>query len=176
LCAADALQLERLSEKFGLSSFDCGDDELDDFLQSDALQYQEDFLANTTLMLVKGEMVGYFSLAADAIRLSADEKNHDAIETPFSSFPALKIARLAVDARHQDRGYGTRAVKYCIGLARHLNDEHRHDGIACRFVTVDAYPQSAAWYMNKFGFIENESGKSRRETVSLRLDALPIED
>jgi GNAT superfamily N-acetyltransferase len=176
LSAYPGLTLVRLSADHGLSSFDCGDGELDDFLRSDALGYQEQYLANTTLMLVDKDIAGYFSLAADAIRLSADEKDHGEIHARLSHFPALKIARLAVHAESQGRGYGSLAVEYCVGLARHLNDEHRHDGIACRFVTVDAYPDAVDWY-RRFGFVENQARRSKkRQTVSLRLDALPIKD
>jgi GNAT superfamily N-acetyltransferase len=159
-----------------VSNFDCGDDELDDFLVSDALKYQEECLANTTLVLSGKTVAAYFSLAADAIRLSDQEKNDGKIDTPFSHFPALKIARLATDAGFQGKRYGSRAVEYCVGLARHLNDEHRHDGIACRFVTVDAYPNAVDWY-RRFGFIENQAHRGRkRQTVSLRIDVLPIQD
>ena len=133
-------------------------------------------MANTTLMIVDERIVAYFSLSSDAIQLSPDEKDEERIKTPFSSFPALKIARLATDKNSQGNGFGKTALKFCIGLARHLNDEHRHDGIGCRFITVDAYPSSAGWYASQ-GFIRNEkAGNKNRDTVSLRLDAMPYED
>ncbi|RJQ54081.1 MAG: hypothetical protein C4521_04305 [Actinobacteria bacterium] len=170
------MRLVRLSNDFDVSSFDCGNDELGDFLQDDALGYQDKFLANTTLLLDGPNVVTYFSLVADSIRLSDEEKIVEKIDTSRSSFPAIKLARLATDRRFQKRGYGTQAVEFSIGLARHLNDEHRHDGIGCRFVTVDAYPGSVSWY-KRFGFIENETKRDkRRETVSLRLDVLPFKD
>jgi GNAT superfamily N-acetyltransferase len=168
--------LVRLSSAYDLASFDCGDQDLNEFLVDDALEYQKLFLANTTLMLAQGRVAAYFSLSSDAIQLSRDEKDVGGIGTPFSSFPALKIARLATDTKFQGLGYGRMALEFCIGLARHFNDEHRHDGVGCRFVTVDAYPSSADWYLAQ-GFVRNEKvGSKNRETTSLRLDALPFED
>ena len=170
------VQLVRLSEDYDLVSFDCGDSDLNEFLTDDALDYQSKFLANTTLLIVDQQVRAYFSLASDAIQLSAAERDDGGIDVPFRSFPALKIARLATDARYQRSGLGLMALQFSIGLARHLNDEHRHDGIGCRFITVDAYPKSADWYLRR-GFVVNERLSSRnRETISLRLDSLPYED
>lgn len=165
------ISLTRLSSNFDLAAFDCGDGELNDFLVDNALGYQGQFLANTTLVLSDAQVVTYFSLASDAIQLTLAERERDGIDTPFSQFPALKIARLATDARFQRRGFGTLALQFSVGLARHLNNEHRHDGVGCRFVTVDAYPQSAAWYRTR-GFVNNGRASKRRETISLRYDAL----
>lgn len=164
--------LARLSPDQDLAGFDCGDGELNEFLCDDALGYQASFFANTTVMIQGGRIVGFFSLAADSIRLELGEKEAAGITMKLRQFPALKIARLGVALPSQRDGLGTLALKYCAGLARHLNDEHRHDGVACRFLTVDAYPQSAAWYMAR-GFIRNGSARSKkRETVSLRLDVM----
>jgi GNAT superfamily N-acetyltransferase len=167
--------LVRLSRDYDLATFDCGDPELNEFVVEDALSYQEQFLANTTLMLCDGVVAAYFSLAADAIQLDLDEKQAAEIDVPFASFPALKICRLATDLRYQGRTCGTQALEFCVGLARHLNDEHRHDGVACRFVTVDAYPKSVEWYLNR-DFIRNGRAGKKRETISLRLDVMPYED
>lgn len=175
--ASQQIKLVRLTKNLDISNFECGDGELDNFLIEDALEYQSDYFANTTLMVINDNIVNFFSLAADSINLTKNEKNKEGITTSFSSFPALKIARLATDSRFQNFGYGTLAVKYCIGLSRHLNDEHRHDGIGCRYVTVDAYPKSVEWYKTRFGFVENEArARIARDTVSLRLDILPVRD
>ena len=170
------IQLVRLSRDYDLASFDCGDHDLNEFIVDDALTYQKQFLANTTLLLVDGEIRTYFALASDAIRLNPNEKNAYGIATPLNNFPALKIARLATHAKYRGQGFGTMALQFCVGLARHLNDEHRHDGIGCRFITVDAYRSALDWYLAR-GFIENETANNKkRDNVSLRLDALPYED
>ncbi len=79
------IKLERLSKVFDLSKFKCGDNELDDFLVSDALKYQKTCLANTTLMIADEKIVNYFSLAADSIRLSTKEKVEEEIHGDSAS-------------------------------------------------------------------------------------------
>jgi len=167
--------LVRIEPEHGLSSFDCGDEDLNEFLRDDALNYQQAYLASTSLLLLGDRVICYFSLAADAIALTDDEMLECNHETPFKSFPALKICRLATDVEFKGQGWGTTVIEFCIGLARHLNDAHTHDGIGCRYVTVDAYPGSADWYIRR-GFVKNESKLSRRQTISLRIDAMPVED
>jgi GNAT superfamily N-acetyltransferase len=51
----------------------------------------------------------------------------------------------------QRRGIGGELLKYTVGLAIRLNEEL---GIGCRFITVDAYPDSVPWY-EKNGFVLN---------------------
>jgi len=166
------LRLERLSKSFDLSNFDCGDKDLNEFLKEDALAYQDNFIAITTLMLYDGEIASFFSLICDSIRLSGKEKKKGELTTPFSIFPAIKVARLATCQGLQGNGFGTEAVKYCIGLARKLNSR-ADEGIACRFLTVDAYPHRIDWY-ERLGFIQNVK-EDRRDAVSMRYDILPRE-
>lgn len=165
------LTVARLSGDSDIADFRCDDDDLNDFLQSDALRYQEAFLANTTLLLLDGVVVCYVALAADSLSLTGSEKRNSGIKA-LREYPAMKIARLAADKRYQHKGIGTKALLWCMGLAQHLNDEVRHDGIACRFITVDAYPEAVGFY-REFGFVENIGGQGKKgANVSLRYDVL----
>lgn len=164
----ESVLLERLSPKHDVTDFHCTDTDLDDFLVEDALNCQHDFLAATTALLVANseQLMGYFSLAADAITLNPEEKEAEGITRQFRSFPALKIARLAIDKRFQGQGWGKGAVLFCIGLARRLNDLTRYDGVGCRFLTVDAYPTAVDFY-KKFRFVENEERRRDVQLVSV---------
>jgi GNAT superfamily N-acetyltransferase len=134
-----------------VSTFDCGDDDLNDFLRSDASHYQADHLSFTRLVFLGGELVGYITLLADCIILQTSEKrktlkearaDHRAIVT----FPAVKIGRLGIKTEHQRSGIGTHLLNYTIGLVFRLNQEMN---IGCRFITLDAYPKSISWYEKK---------------------------
>jgi hypothetical protein len=57
------IDFQKLTEGHDLSSFSCGDTDLDDFIKNDALQYQNDLMAVTYLGLWQGKVVCYFSLA-----------------------------------------------------------------------------------------------------------------
>jgi GNAT superfamily N-acetyltransferase len=167
--------LIRLTADYDVSSFDCGDADLCEFLRDDALRYQTKLLASTTLLFAADEVVAYFSLATDALGLAEPQRLRRRIKTSFSQMPALKIARLATDKRHQGNGYGTHALQFCVGLARHLNDVDRHDGVGCRFLTVDAYPGAVDWYAG-FGFARPDKIDKSRHTVNMWLDLMPNED
>lgn len=121
--------------------------------------------------MIGDAIVCYFSLAADSIRLKTEEKEESGLPR-LHDYPALKLARLATNEEFQNHGFGTKALEWTVGLAQHFNDDHRHDGLGCRFVTVDAYPQSIGFY-KKFGFVENVEGAGKkRANVSLRYDVL----
>ena len=121
-------------------------------------------------MMLEDDIVCYFSLAADSIRLKADERKESSVPD-LRDYPALKLARLATSEKFQGRGFGTLALEWTVGLAQHLNDEHRHDGLGCRFVTVDAYAESLGFY-KRFGFVENVEHQRKKGNISLRYDVL----
>lgn len=57
----------RINDKLPLLSFDCGDSDLNEFLITDALKWQENLLA-VTYCLENGEDIAlYFSLSNDKI-------------------------------------------------------------------------------------------------------------
>jgi GNAT superfamily N-acetyltransferase len=58
----------------------------------------------------------------------------------FSSYPAIKIGRLAIDLNFQSRGLGTSIMDFIKAMI--LNDNR----YGCRYITVDAYRQSLKYY------------------------------
>jgi hypothetical protein len=110
------------------------------------------------------------SLINDAIKLNATEKELHHLEYPFSTIPAMKIAKLAVSEIHrkQYKGIGTYMIYLATGIAGDTNEKHS----ACRFITVDADiehdPNVTAFY-KKNGFIPNmDMNGKRSKTISMR--------
>jgi ribosomal protein S18 acetylase RimI-like enzyme len=160
----------------GASRFSCGtseeDEDLNSFLRDDALRLQERRIVNT-FVAYHGEvgssvLVGYVSLLADAIRLETREKKrldlaHD--DHPF--VPAVKIARLAVDAAfgRRFRGTGEALMRFACGRALSVAEL-----AGCRLVTLDAYPKSVGFY-EKLGFKRSRSKEhAAKEHPSMWLD------
>lgn len=116
------------------------------------------------------------TLSADSIRLTREEKEgHDMTVVPYSSSPALKIGKLAVNKELSDivkrKGYGS----FMLELARAFAFDMNKMGVACRFLTVDAdieYNPDTPLFYKKNGFVENLSQKSRnpKHTISMRKD------
>jgi hypothetical protein len=112
------------------------------------------------------------SLIADAIKLSATEKELHALSYPFKTIPAMKIAKLAVDRSFMEKykGIGSFMITAAIRKAIGCNDDY----FACRFLTVDADiehdPNVTAFY-TKNGFIQNiEMNNKHSKTISMRKD------
>lgn len=161
------LRPEKLSRLVDTSGFDCGKPDLNDFLKKDAIEHQELSIAVTYIFIHvdKNTIIGYYSVCCDAIRLSKEEKS--SVGPQYPDYPAIKIARLAVDKNYQRKGVGTLLLKDALGLAREVSKD-----TACRFVTVDALPEEdSVGLYNRFGFVRNlvEQERSRR-TISMRYD------
>lgn len=174
------LSISSLSrEDISQYSFDCGKaKEYVTFLREKA-QTLEMLAITRTFLLVHNEtheLIGYFSLSADTVRLTIDEKTGTDLETvDFMSLPALKLGKLAINKglseQAQRKGYGS----FVLDIVNTYAYEMLANGVACRFVTVDAdieyYPDTTDFYM-KNGFVVNQSRKRKAtdKTVSMRRD------
>ena len=174
---ATALALDRFSivpltpdHSSRFSSFCCDDEDLEGFLRDDAEPLLESQVSYTYLGLFDQELVGYISLATDAIRL--DKKR----EVPGLSWaqrapsfiPGLKIGRLATSKAFRENwnGVGKALIAFAWFKGLVLSE---HVGI--RFLTVDAYPKSADFYA-KLGFVHNLWYETQTKTASMRMDLL----
>lgn len=157
------------SAQHDVSAFDCDDDDLNDFLKNDAAKFQADHLSHTRVVFLKGELVAYITLLADCIILQTGEKkktlrealaHHQSVYT----FPAVKIGRVGVKKDLQRSGIGTQLLIYTIGLVVRMN---RELNIACRFITLDAYPKSVSWYEKKHFKFNKHYGRAPRRWAAI---------
>lgn len=157
--------------------FDSHIQEYNEFLNI-ANEFYDLNVSKTFLLIHKDtkELLAYMTLSADSIRLTREEKEgHDMTVVPYSSSPALKIGKLAVNKELSDivkrKGYGS----FMLELARAFAFDMNKMGVACRFLTVDAdieYNPDIPLFYKKNGFVENLSQKSRnpKHTISMRKD------
>lgn len=150
------IQLRRLTGTERVTNFDCGDEDLNDFIASDAQLYYKVRIATSYVLEEKtsGKVIAYFSLAHDRISLTDFPSNSAynrfrkqffARGKMFKSYPALKICRLATSKDCQGEGLGTMIVNMIVA-------SYRNDSKAgCRFITVDAYANAITFY-EKQGF------------------------
>jgi len=152
------LSLVKLEDKSQLRPFDCGDDTLNSFLAEKALLYHTSHLATTYICQSEQQIIAYFSIFCDNLKLNPEDfPSRSAYKKFFSGMlthskrhlkelPAIKIGRLAVAKSWQTGGMGRRIVDYVIGMAIEQNAL-----CACKLVTVDAYRESIRFY-EKLGF------------------------
>ncbi len=172
------MRLVRLEDIDNIKPFDCGDDDLNDFLLNDARLYSEQFLANTFVLEDETETIAFYSLLNDKISQTTLPKNlwrqlRRNIPHPkhFGSYPAVKIGRLAVSKHYKDKGIGTNLVGAIMRLFI-----FQHNNSACRFITVDAYKDAVSFYeKNGFRKMVNESKiPEESPTIPLYLDLKQI--
>lgn len=156
-----------------LRAFSCGDDDLDDFVRSDAAALQRDNIVRTYLARYGGKVEGYVSLLVDAVVLESRERKKLALGSGAHPIvPALKVARLAVSSsfRAGNRGLGEVMMHFALSKALDIAEQ-----VGCRVLTVDAYPESVAFY-ERLGFVPNRAKPYRdRHHPSMRLDIFPPE-
>lgn len=59
--------LSLLSDADNLTDFDCGDADLNEFLQNDAKENQKNWLSATRILYDNNKIIGYFTLIADTL-------------------------------------------------------------------------------------------------------------
>ena len=174
------LQLRHLGENDHVTTFDCGDEDLNDFILNDAPLYYRVRLATSYVLEdgITGEAAGYFSLAHDRISLTDFPSNSAynrfrkqffAQGKMFKSYPALKICRLATNKSAKGLGIGSMMLNTVI-------ESYRGDNKAgCRFITVDAYVDAIPFYL-KQGFVPLSKTDEGADTRLLYFDLESVKD
>jgi predicted GNAT family N-acyltransferase len=159
--------LVRLTAEKIIKPFDCGDQDLNDFLHNDSINHMKDLLSVSYLLESPNNTIAFFSLLNDKIRQEDVEdktkwnrfrKQLFPNSKRFISYPAMKIGRLAVCTDFQKGGIG----KIILDYLKLLFISNNRTG--CRFITVDAYAKSIGFYQ-KNGFIfltEKDEGQDTR--------------
>jgi len=155
-----------LNPGMDLTSFDCQDEDLNEFLKKDSFLYQKNGIAQTYVCQYSNQPVGFFSLCSDAIKLSdSEEVDEFGVDKTHPDYPAIKIARLATATSYKGRKIGRFMVKYVVGMALEFSKK-----IGCRFITVDSMPNSVEFY-KRLNFVKNlKDGSGKME--SMRFDLI----
>lgn len=149
-----------------VSSFSCGKTSLDNFIRAEALSLHQDHL-NCTSVLFHADfdgMVGFVTLTNDSIPLTAYEIGELGLNyvCPVSSFPAIKLCRLAVHADLQRQRIGERIVSLTLGGILGAPNV-----TAARFLITDAInEQNVISFYESQGFVESYWAKGKRGSGS----------
>ena len=163
----DELVTFPLTKKHSLILFDSVSSELNDFLKNDALINQEHLLNRSYVCFLKEHMVGFFTLTTDTITAKAVSKLDCVDDYKYAKYPAIKLARLAVDTRYEKQGIGTYMLFAAIGIALSIS-EH----VGCRYITVDSKKESIGFY-EKYNFAIVKTRKDM-DFVPMYLNMYPV--
>ena len=137
-----------LAKQHRLDDFDCGVPALDDWLKNHA--HSSDAAGAARVFVTAAAdgktVVGYYALASAQVEPSdATERVRKGLPA-HRPIPAVLLARLAVDLRHQRSGLGTSllqdAMLRCLQAA---------DAVGIRVLLVHAKEDARAWYL-RYGF------------------------
>ena len=108
------MKLVRLTPETVLDGFDCGDEDLNNFLVEDAKGFLDKRIATSYILEDCGSIVAYFCLLNDKIsRQDVTNSQWKKIKggfperKQFGSYPAVKIGRFAVSSKYKGRNIGT---------------------------------------------------------------------
>jgi GNAT superfamily N-acetyltransferase len=168
----------RLSPEQPIAYFDCGNAELNEFLNQDAIKYQDQLLGSTYYFRHKktGKIVCAFSLSPDGLNTSSlpgsrRKKVKELIprEKPLKSYPAILIGRLGVSLDFAGQGIGSQLLDF-IRFFCFTNQPQ-----FCRFLLVDAYnePDVLKFYLKNDFFLVFSTEEQEREYYQ-RKNAEPL--
>lgn len=139
-------RVEKLSDVHVVSSFDCGNDALTDWLKRHALTSQKTDSARTYVVHRNRQVVGYYALTPGSVR--KEEASHRVAKgMPNYPIGVILLARLAVNLSERNTGLGKALLKDAL-----LRIEAAADLVSARAVLVHAIDEKARRFYEHFGF------------------------
>jgi GNAT superfamily N-acetyltransferase len=102
--------IEKLTADRSVIDFDCGQVELNQFIQKYAYQNQKANSSQTYIAIYEDTVIGYYSLTVGSV-IHSQTPSRVAKGQPKHPIPVMILARLAVDLRSQNRGVGKGLLK-----------------------------------------------------------------
>lgn len=137
-----------ISNEIDVNTFDCGNNELNIFLKQKALLNQERMLGGTTLLIDNEKtsdlIIGYYTLCPCHIMKETLPKKFGG-DLP-QEIPAIKLARLAVDKRRQNKGWGGILLAHALRCSYHQSVAWRSGYV----ILIDVKPTAKNFY-EKYG-------------------------
>lgn len=145
-----SFELRELRQGDGCNALSLGDPALTPlktFLRKEAKKLHEESLARTFVLVPSGEtkILAYITTLCTHVAVQQFDQQAVVDGFRYQDYPAIKLARLAVDASLQGRGIGSQLVDFVIGLIV----EHIMPHTGCRFLVVDAKSTSVSFYERK---------------------------
>ena len=135
-----------------VKDFDCGNSDLNAYLKRYAYKNDKSGIGRTFVLFDNDKPVGYVTLCSASIDFENAPNN---IKLPRYPIPAIKIARLAVDKKYQNKGFGKELLAFSLEKIAMLAEF-----IGVKFVVVDAKEESKSFYEH-FGFIPLPTNSDR---------------
>ncbi len=100
------------------------------------------------------------------VELSDETQPSDVEDYAYTEFPAIKIARLAIDRRARGNGLGKALVNICIAISI----ENIMPNIGCRFIVVDSKLDAVEFYQKRGFKVMMTDREQDSDTIIMYLD------
>lgn len=155
-------------------SFDCGDNDLNEYFHVDAILHKKELLTQTYCLEVRAMpdlVIALLDFCNDTVQLKEYSGAIDIdARKRYPSLPAVKLTRFGVAKMFQRMNIGTNA----LNMVKKLFTIDNRTG--CRFITVDAYnkPEVINFYeKNEFKLLTHKD--KNKDTRSLFFDLKRLE-
>jgi len=138
--------IRKLEKDDLVDMFDCGQQDLNRFLQRFAWENQKANSAQTYVAFSGSALVGYYSLSAGSASYT-DAPERIAKGLARHPIPTMVLARLAIDSRFQGQGLGSGMLKDAF-----LNTLRAADIAGIRAIVVHAKDGTALQWYSRFDF------------------------
>lgn len=144
------LKIERLNKAHDSKGFDCGDVNLNGFLQRHARQHAERNISRTFILIDNKKnlqtIIGYYTLTI--CEVVPGKITDPRLQNYPNPLPAAKLARIAVSTNSQRSGFGELLLMNAMERSVSISE---NAGLVGMF--VDAKNDNAAKYYSKYGFV-----------------------
>jgi len=171
-------EMVALSDEQVITDFDCGNADLNEFFNQDALKYKHQMLSRVYFLrqISSGKIACAFSFSASSIKTadlpgsrSKKVKEHVPREKTLKSYPGILIGRLGVASEFNGRGAGSQLIRiikdFCLA---NFSD-------FVRYLLVDAYNEPAVigfYQKNGFATVFSTEEQEKKNYRQPPIDAL----
>lgn len=175
----NSIKEARIDQIANIKPFDCGDDDLNEFLLEKSKNYQCELLANTFVFEDETQTLAYYSIFNDGLRIDDItfeskgalkrllQKLFPHPKRHLKHYPSIKIGRLAISKEAQKLGLGRKIIDTVINYAIMQNEQ-----CACKFILVDACKNATGFY-EKMQFEYFSNNDLNEDTRQMYLDLTP---
>lgn len=142
----DDIAIEQLQRSHDRAQFDCGNDQLNEFIRKHARQNQEADVGRTYVAARASRIAGFFTLSVGSVSRDtlADE---NAKRLPRYPVPTAHLGRLAVDRAFRGQGIGARLLIRAMEISVQVADV-----IGVHALEVRAKDSDGRAFYEHFGF------------------------
>ena len=161
--------LKKVDNRALCDSFDCGDDDLNEYFRVDSIAHQQELLTQSYCLQSSNYpeiALALLDFCNDAVRI---EQYKGLIKIPphkkYRTLPGVKLTRFGVQKELHRTHIGTNA----LNMVKKMFITDNRTG--CRLLTVDAYniPKVLSFY-EKNGFQPFPTNKKNKDTLALFFD------